>query len=102
VGVYVEDLTIAAKRLDTFKDFKNTMLKVYKMKHLGELHFILGLEVERDRSKRTLHLRQIQYIKSVLVRFNFDEGGQGSERARCGKRGTERGWYEYLPKLPSS
>jgi hypothetical protein len=52
VGVYVENLTIAAARLDSLEEFKKEMSKRYDMKDLGELHFILGLQVTRDRAKR--------------------------------------------------
>jgi len=41
------------------------------MKDLGELHFILGLQVKRDRSARTLHLSQKQYTNTILDRFEM-------------------------------
>ena len=71
VGVYVDDLTIAAARLDTLVRFKTEMSERYEMKDLGELHFILGLQVQRDRSTRSLHLNQRQYIDTVLGRFDM-------------------------------
>jgi hypothetical protein len=71
VGVYVDDLTIAAARLETLEEFKKEMSKRYDMKDLGELHFILGLQVTRDRAKRSLSLCQTQYIDSILTRFNM-------------------------------
>jgi hypothetical protein len=43
------------------------------MKDLGELHFILGLQVTRDRAKRSLSLCQTQYIDSILTRFNMQD-----------------------------
>ena len=47
------------------------------MKDLGELHFILGLQVKRERTTRTLHLSQKQYIDSTssdspTSMFNFN------------------------------
>ncbi len=71
MGVYVDDLTIAAANVDTLARFKTEMSKRYEMKDLGELHFILGLQVKRDRSARTLHLSQKQYINTVLERFDM-------------------------------
>ena len=41
------------------------------MKDLGELHYILGLQVKRDREARSLHLSQKQYINTVLERFGM-------------------------------
>jgi hypothetical protein len=69
----VDDLTIAATRFDTLKHFKNEMSKQYDMKDLGELHFILGLQVTRDRAKHSLSLYQTQYIDSVLTRFDIED-----------------------------
>lgn len=43
VRVYVDDLTIAANRLDSLEHFKNEMSKRYGMKDPGTLHFFLGL-----------------------------------------------------------
>lgn len=71
MGVYVDDLTIGASNLDTLVRFKSEMSKRYEMKDLGELHFILGLQVKRDRSARTLRLNQKQYINTVLERFEM-------------------------------
>ena len=73
VGVYVDDLTIAAAKLDTLVRFKNEMSKRYEMKDLGELHFILGLQVERDRKARSLHLNQQLYINTILERFGMSD-----------------------------
>jgi hypothetical protein len=68
----VDDLTIAAARLDSLEEFKE-MSKRYDMKDLGELHFILGPQVTRDRAKRSLSLCQTQYIDSILTRFNMQD-----------------------------
>lgn len=71
VGVYVDDLTIAAERLSTLQDFKSSLSDTYSMKDMGPLHFILGLQVERDRKTRSLRLHQSQYIDTIITRFNF-------------------------------
>jgi hypothetical protein len=41
------------------------------MQYLRELHFMLRLQVTRDRAKRSLSLCQTQYIDSILTRFNM-------------------------------
>lgn len=72
VGVYVDDLTIAAAQKSTLHQFKLDMASKYDMKDLGELHFILGLQVKRDRASRTLQLCQTSYINSILARFDLE------------------------------
>ncbi len=71
VGVYVDDLTIAAAKLKTLAQFKNELSNRYEMKDLGELHYIIGLQVKRDRKARSLHLSQKQFNNTDLERFGM-------------------------------
>ena len=49
------------------------MLKAkFEMKDLGLAKRILGMEIERDRSKRVLRLSQKSYISKVLIRFEMN------------------------------
>ena len=49
------------------------MLKVeFEMKDLGSTKRILGIEIERDRSKRVLRLSQKSYISKVLSRLEMN------------------------------
>ena len=49
------------------------MLKVeFEMKDLGLAKRILGMEIERDRSKRVLRLSQKSYISKVLSKFEMN------------------------------
>ena len=43
------------------------------MKDLGEAHFILGIQIERDRSTHTLALSQESYIKKIVERYGMSE-----------------------------
>ncbi|KAM1627938.1 hypothetical protein COP1_016316 [Malus domestica] len=42
------------------------------MKDLGEAHYVLGIEIVRDRQKKLLGLSQKGYIERVLSRFNME------------------------------
>jgi hypothetical protein len=39
----------------------------------GEAHWLLGIEMKRDREARTISLLQHAYIESIIHHFNFDE-----------------------------
>ena len=54
VLVYVDDLTVAAPKLDNIQWFKKGFGEVFKIKDLGETDKILGMRVVRDRQKGTL------------------------------------------------
>jgi hypothetical protein len=43
------------------------------MKDLGNLHFFLGMEVERDRAQRLLYINQIGYLKEIFKRFRMED-----------------------------
>ena len=43
------------------------------MKDLGEVSFVLGIEIHRDRSRRVLGLSQRAYIDRILERFNMQD-----------------------------
>ena len=47
------------------------------MKDLGEVSYILGIRIYRDRSKRILGLSQSRYIDLVLKRFNMEVSKRG-------------------------
>ena len=47
------------------------------MKDLGEVAYILGIKIYRDRSKRLLGLSQSIYMDKVLKRFSMEESKRG-------------------------
>jgi transposase InsO family protein len=73
VAVHVDDCTIAASSLRLIDDFKAGLRKHVEVTDLGELHWMLGLEIKRDREGRTIHISQRAYLDSILRRFHFDD-----------------------------
>jgi hypothetical protein len=69
VGVYVDDLIILAPTPAMMATIKSDLASRFKMHDLGELTFILGIRITRDRSRRTLTMSQSQYASTVLRRF---------------------------------
>ena len=43
------------------------------MSDLGELHFFLGVHIERDRVAHTITMHQRSYIEEVLKRFGMED-----------------------------
>ena len=69
VALYVDDLLIAGNDMSAISWIKGELRKLFEMKDLGESQVCLGLEINRDRSSRTLHLSQAGYINTILHRF---------------------------------
>ena len=72
IALYVDDLLIAGKNPDVIKRFKKAIQERFKMKDLGELRWMLGMEVIRNRRKRTIEINQTAYMQSVLERFGME------------------------------
>ena len=64
------------------------------MKDLGELRWILGMEVKRERKRRVLHLNQEKYIQDMLVTFQMDEAYE----VKCPVATDSRLSSEFSPK----
>jgi len=54
--VYVDDLLLAATSQAFMNQVKKMLSNAYKMCDLGAAKFVLGLQIKRDRSKRTITL----------------------------------------------
>lgn len=73
VVIHVDDFTIAATTSDQIQTFKKELKNFVEITDLGELHWLLGIEVKRDRDLGIIRLSQTAYIDSILRRFNFED-----------------------------
>ena len=73
IALYVDDLLIMCNNIDKLIQLKQHLSKLFEMKDLGEAHYVLGIQIERDRKHKVLHISQREYIKNVLDRFNMSQ-----------------------------
>ena len=73
VLVHVNDCTIAATSLNDIIELKARISEHVEISDLGELHWLLGIEVKRDRYRYTLHLSQRLYIDSILRCYGLED-----------------------------
>ena len=71
--VFVDDMTIAAKDQASIDWVKSELKKRFKVHDLGPTSWLLGVEIQRDRSKRTLTLSQRQYTLDMLKHYNMSD-----------------------------
>ncbi|KAH9779244.1 hypothetical protein KPL71_007654 [Citrus sinensis] len=69
--LYIDDILIAGKNISHIKKLKNLLNGEFKMKDLGSVKRILGIDIVRDRAAGTLFLSQSRYISKVLERFQM-------------------------------
>ncbi|CAI7878733.1 unnamed protein product [Closterium sp. NIES-53] len=71
VLVYVDDLVFATAVTEALALVKLELQKRHTCTELGELRSYLGLQITRDRARRTITLTQSHMVHQVLQRFRF-------------------------------
>ncbi|CAI7770134.1 unnamed protein product [Closterium sp. NIES-53] len=71
VLVYVDDLVFATADTEAMTLVKSELQKRHTCTNLGELRSYLGLQITRDRARRTITLTQSHMVHQVLQRFGF-------------------------------
>ncbi|CAI7802833.1 unnamed protein product [Closterium sp. NIES-53] len=69
--VYVDDLVFATVDTAGLAHVKSELQKRHTCTDLGELRSYLGLQITRDRARRTITLTQSHMVQHVLQRFGF-------------------------------
>ncbi|CAI7823436.1 unnamed protein product [Closterium sp. NIES-53] len=69
--VYVDDLVFATANNEALTLVKTELQKRHTCTDLGELRSYLGLQITRDRARRTITLTQSHMVHQVLQRFGF-------------------------------
>ncbi|CAI7775708.1 unnamed protein product [Closterium sp. NIES-53] len=69
--VYVNDLVFATADTAGLAHVKSELQKRHTCTDIGELRSYLGLQITRDRARRTITLTQSHMVQQVLQRFDF-------------------------------
>ncbi|CAI7914943.1 unnamed protein product [Closterium sp. NIES-54] len=71
VLVYVDDFVFATADTEALTLVKSELQKRHNCTDLGELRSYLGLQITRDKARRTITLTQSHMVHQVLQRFSF-------------------------------
>ena len=63
LGVYVDDLVPVSNDPAMLKEEKAALCNKFEMVDQGEIHYLLGMSIKRDRKLRTLTISQPTYRK---------------------------------------
>ena len=69
IALYVDDITMVSSTLDAIDGDKQALKRAYEMTDLGELSWILGMHVSRDRNAGWIAISQEKYSLEILQRF---------------------------------
>jgi Reverse transcriptase (RNA-dependent DNA polymerase)/gag-polypeptide of LTR copia-type/Integrase core domain/GAG-pre-integrase domain len=106
VAVYVDDMGLACKILEHILWLKRELSKEFDMKDLGEMKYILGIELERDWDKSVFRLSQASYIRRMITKFNLEDANGVSTPQEFGKKlspedcPTTEEEKRYMDKVP--
>lgn len=62
LSLYVDDILLASNDMELVVVTRGWLSSTFEMKDIGEVSFVLGIKILRDRSKRLLGLSQETYI----------------------------------------
>jgi len=70
-SIHVDDILAVTNDLGMYDELKTELRKTFPLKDLGDVKFILGCHVQRDRANKRLHLSQSAYARTILDRFKM-------------------------------
>ena len=73
VTLYVDDMLIGAKSIETIRGVASELSKHFKMKILGNVRFIIGIEVDYMQYIRQMTISQGAFITRMIQRFQQAE-----------------------------
>nr|GEU88394.1 retrotransposon protein, putative, Ty1-copia subclass [Tanacetum cinerariifolium] len=76
--LYVDDILLIRNDIRTLQSVKDWLGKCFAMKDLGDVAYILGIKIYRDRSKRLIGLNQDTYLDRTLKRFKIKNSKKGN------------------------
>ena len=71
--LYVDDILLAANDKGLLHEIKQFLSENFDMKDMGEVSYIIGIKIHRDRHKGVLGLSHETYINKVLERFRMKD-----------------------------
>ena len=75
--LHVDDILLIRNDIPTLQNVKSWLGNYFSMKDLGEVAYILGIKIHRDRSRKLIGLSQSTYIDKVLNRFSMQDSKRG-------------------------
>ncbi|KAM5574982.1 hypothetical protein ABKV19_014096 [Rosa sericea] len=104
--LYVDDILLASSSVCLLKETKGFLLNQFDMKDMGEAHYVLGIEITRDRKQYALGLSQKNYVDKILQRFGMQNCNLGESpmskgdklhKGQCPKNALERKNMQNMP-----
>ena len=86
IGVYVDDIILAAKNEKQLKQVKENLSNKYDIKDLGELKYFLGIKVEQNKESGSIWIGQPAYTENLLKRLGMQDSKPTSTPAEVSSK----------------
>ena len=73
IAVAMDNLMITVINDNIICKIKEDLMKIFKMKDLGELHWLLNLKIKQDRTSKLISFSQEAYIDKMLKQLNLED-----------------------------
>ncbi|KAJ3557078.1 hypothetical protein NM688_g1664 [Phlebia brevispora] len=73
ITVYVDNILLISKSQEVINEAKEKLSNIFKMTDLGEVHWIINMEILRECGSRTLTVLQRQYAKHILCLYSMED-----------------------------
>jgi hypothetical protein len=71
IAIYVDDLIIASRSNQQISNLEKTLKDMFSMKPMGNIAYVLGMKIGRDRSSRVMYMSQSAYAKAILEKYQM-------------------------------
>ena len=89
IAIYVDDMMFFSNNTEMLEREKKAIAKRFQVEDLGELHYVLGMDIVRDREQRTISISQKKYLEGVLKKFDMENCKPISTPLEFGKKYEE-------------
>ena len=72
IALYVDDILFFSNNTEMLKREKCAIAQRFEVQDLGELSYVLGMCIKRNRRLRTMSITQTKYFEGVLKRFQME------------------------------
>jgi len=75
--LYVDDILLTTNDIVLLHDVNKFLFNKFEIKDMGEVSYVIGIEISRERSQGVLGFSQKGYIKKMLERFRMESCSLG-------------------------
>ena len=84
VGIYMDDILMLRPSKKVISELKEQLDTRFKMKHLGDMSYYLGMSVTRDWKSRTIWINQSGFAKQLVEQLDLINCNTASTPMDCG------------------